>query len=171
MRWRPALAGALVTACTAAHSAPDATSADGRWRVAGEGATVVVFDGGARVSSLPARSLAGRDDSALAAVHFLPRRRSFLIAFATLPELWELSVDPDAAPVYDGLVHDFRMGEALATPGFLGVRRTRLEAPLSAVLPDDGNAQVLARSADAWWLVHLDVRRVIARFAVPQGER
>jgi hypothetical protein len=162
------LAAAAVSLCAAA--APlQATSDDGRWKVEGDGGSVVVFEGDRRVRQLPARSVQGREDAALRAVHYLPARRSFVIAFdAPMRELWELSVDPAAPPVFDGLVHDYRMGEAIASAGFLGVRRTPLDAPVQALAVDAvGGPYVLARSADAWQLVNLDIRRAIARYPAP----
>jgi hypothetical protein len=76
-------------------------------------------------------------------------------------------------------VHDYRMGEAVAATGFLGARRTPLAAAVRSLAVDAGNnAHVLARSAQAWWLVNLDIRRAITRFEIgtnpqlnPQGER
>jgi hypothetical protein len=162
--WR-ALAGTLATlACTLCLAAPDATSADGRWRVEGRDGAVLVFDAGQLAKSLPARRLGGSESAAVIAVHHLPQRRSFVIAFDTLPELWELSVDPQAAPIFDGLVHDYRMGEAIATPGFLGARRTPLTSPSQALrLDPQHSAQVMVQLADGWWVFNLDVRRPIAR--------
>jgi len=171
---------AFAACCGVASAAtPAESSADGRWRVEGRGTSVVVLDAGQPVKTLPARSLAGPAESVVSAVRYLPQRRSFVIAFEALPELWELSIDPDAPPVYDGLVHDYRMGEAVATPGFLGVRRTLLAAPVRSLAVDAGNnAHLLARSAQAWWLVNLDIRRAITRFEIganpgltAQGER
>lgn len=171
---------ALALLCSgAALAAPGDSSADGRWRVEGQGHSLVVLDAGQPVKTLPARSLAGGEASAVSAVRFLPQRRSFIIAFETLPELWELSIDPEAPPIFDGLVHDYRMGEAVAAPGFLGVRRTMLTAVVRSLAVDAGNnAHVLARSAQAWWLVNLDIRRAITRFEIganpqlnAQGER
>jgi hypothetical protein len=170
----------LAGSCSALVAAPDAVSADGRWRVTGQDGAVLVLDGGRIVKTIPARSLGGREDAAVTAVRALSERRSFVIAFDVLAELWELSVDPNAPPVFDGLVHDYRMGEAIASPGFLGVRRTALPAAVSALAVDaTRHAYVLARSADAWWLVNLDIRRTITRFELeanpalrlPQGER
>jgi hypothetical protein len=162
---KPVAALWAALACSAAVAATDATSADGRWRVEGQGHTVVVHDGGRPVKTLPARRLSGGDASAVSDVRFLPQRRSFAIAFDTLPELWELSVDPDAPPLHEGLVHDYRMGEAIATPGLLGVRRSPMSAPVQVLAVDAGNnAYLLARSAQAWWLVNLDNRRAITRF-------
>jgi len=171
---------ALAAACSHPLAAPDAISADGRWRVEGQGSSVVVLDAGRTVRTLPARRLGGNEDASAVAVRYLPARRSFVIAFDTLAELWELSVDPNAPPVFDGLVHDYRMGEGVASPGFLGVRRTPLPAPVGALAVDaNNNAHVLARGADAWWLINLDIRRPITRFELapnpelrrPQGDR
>ncbi len=170
---------ALAACCGLALAAPADESSDGRWRVEGRGSAVVVFDTGQPVKTLPARALSGENASAVSAVRWLPQRRSFVIAFDTLPELWELSVDPNAPPLHDGLVHDFRMGEAIAAPGFLGARRSVLATPVRALAIDAGNnAHVLARSAQAWWLVNLDIRRAITRFETDanpalesQGER
>jgi hypothetical protein len=156
---------ALAACCGVAWAAPGAHSDDGRWRVEGRGSAVVVLDAGRPVKTLPAQSLAGSAESAVSAVRYLPQRHSFVVAFETLPELWELSVDPQAPPVHDGLVHDYRMGEALAAPGFLGVRRTQLAAAMQSLAIDAGNnAHVLARSVDCWWLINLDIRRPITNF-------
>lgn len=168
------LASALLAGlCSLAVAAPpEALSADGRWRVGGQDGAVLVFDAGRIARTLPARSLGGREDAAaVVAVRYVGARRSFIIAFDTLPELWELSVDPDAPPLYEGLVHDYRMGEAIASPGFLGVRRTRLDAPARSLDADArGPAYVAVTTADGTRLiVNLDVRGVIERKA--QGER
>lgn len=161
---------ALAACCAVALAAPADTSGDGRWRVEGQGTAVVVFDAGQPVKTVPARALSGGDASAVSAVRWLQRRRSFIIAFDTLPELWELSVDPNAPPIHDGLVHDYRMGEAIAAPGFLGVRRTRLDAPARSLDADArGEAYLVVDAGTERLIVNLDVRRVIER--LPQGER
>ena len=163
-----AVASALLTGITALGvvAAPEAVSIDGRWRVVGEGAQVVVLDGAEPVRTLPARSLYGAESAAVRQVHYLPARSSFVIAFqAPMREVWELSVDPGAAPVFDGMVHDHRMGEVIAAPGFLGVRRTPLDWPVDALVADaTGGPFVLVRDPGAWLLINLDVRRAIARY-------
>jgi hypothetical protein len=168
---RTARAAALLAAAAAlnAVAAPEAVSTDGRWRVVGDAAQVMVLDGGRPVRTLAARSLDGRDAAAVHQVRYLPTRRSFVIAFEPpMRELWELSVDPAAAPVFDGMVHDHRMGEAIARAGFLGVRRTPLDAPVDALAADAaGGPFVLAGGAGAWLLINLDVRRAIARYPRP----
>jgi hypothetical protein len=158
----------LAACCGWASAASWAISNDGRWRVEGADGAVVVRDATGRIAkSIPARSLGGHEDAKVSAARYLPHRRSFVLGFDTLSEVWELSVDPEAAPIHEGLVHDFRMGEAIASPGFLGVRRTRLTAPVQALAVDaGGTAHVLARTADAWWLVNLDIRRPITNFGL-----
>jgi hypothetical protein len=168
-RWRAALVTALTgAACVLALAAPAATSADGRWRIEGRDGAVLVFDGERVAKTLPAQRLGADERASVVDVAWLPARRSFVIAFDTLLELWELSVDTQAPPVHDGLVHDWRMGEAIAAPGFLGVRRAPLAAPVRALAADArGGPYVLARSADGeWLLINLDVRRAIARYAI-----
>jgi hypothetical protein len=143
--------------------------------VAGEGAAVVVRNGeGEIVKSIPARSLAGHEvATTVTVIKYLAARRSFVVGFAGLAELWELSVDPAAPLLFDGMVHDFRLGEGLASPGFLGVRRTRLDAPVRELAIDARHAYALTRAIEdtpdgraRLALVQLDVRREIARWEV-----
>jgi len=145
-----------------------ALSSDGRWLLAGvEPGALVLFDASlARVGGWPAASLDGRRRSEVAAVRDDAPRRSFVVAFDTLPELWELSYDPEAEPIFEGLVHDYRMGESLGRSGFLGVRRTPLEEPLVLLaLASAGRLVLAARPAGGGAVdaIHLDVRRRIAR--------
>lgn len=177
MRWSIAHAitglgtALLIAASVRAAEPAQATSPDGRWQVRAEGLAVAVFDGGTRVKTLAARRRDGQQASTVAEVHAVPQRRSFVIAFDSLAELWELSIDPQAEPLFDGLVHDYRLNEGLAEPGFLGVRRTPLAAPLHELRIDDSGAFVLGREkgeGGALRLVQLDVRRAIARFSAPK---
>ena len=153
-----------------AAAQPAATSGDGRWRLeAGEPASLHLSDaGGQRVRSWPAAALDGSRPSAVSDLRDNPARRSFLASFATLPELWEISYDPDAGPIFDGLVHDYRMGEGIARSGFLGVRRIPLEAPLTVLAIAGQGRHVLGTTPAGDGrvtldVVHLDVRRRIAR--------
>jgi hypothetical protein len=165
--------GAVMLA-TAAQSAPlEAETADGRWRIVADGAAITVFDADRR----PARTFvaAARDGSgrsAVAALFDAAPRRSFVVAFETLAEMWEISYDPQAEPIYQGLVHDYRQGEGIAEPGFLNARRTKLDAPLRALAFDSSHAFVLGRAPDrsdgqaVLHLVQLDVRKRIAEFTL-----
>lgn len=152
----------------AASQAAPATSSDGRWRLeaAPPASLRLLDDGGRQVRDWPAARLDGSSPSAVASVHDNPARRSFLAAFTTLPELWEISYDPAAEPIYDGLVHDWRLGEALPRSGFLGARRTPLEAPLAVLAIAGQGRLVMGLSAGvppSLDVIHLDVRRRIAR--------
>ena len=119
---------------------------------------------------------AQRQAGAVLAIFDAPQRRSAIVALQGLAELWEISVDPAAEPIFDGWVHDYRMGEGLARPGYLGIRRTRLARPLVAVFfdarvpwlvgaePSDANDQLPVMTAV---VIHLDIRRAMARLPLP----
>lgn len=148
-----------------------AVSADGRYVVAANylPRNLVLFDSELRlIKSIPARSQDGAQTSRVSAVYDAAPRKSFIAAMKDIPELWEISYDEQAAPIYDGYVHDYRMGEALATPGFLNPRRT----PLSDVLDDfffdpDYRHVIGASRAGRGQVVNLDVRRKIADLDLP----
>jgi hypothetical protein len=104
--------------------------------------------------------------SQISAIWTNTNRKSFLIEQASIAELWEVSYDPHAEPLYEGLVHDYRMQESIATPGFLGVRRIALDAPMRvlALSPNGKHAILTPQSTEAVVaVVHLDIRRPIAR--------
>jgi hypothetical protein len=86
-------------------------------------------------------------------------RRSFVLAFADRPELWELSYDERAEDFYDGLVHDYRMGEGVPTRGFHNPRRMPLAEPLLDVSFDAECSELAGRAQ----VFNLDARRVAAR--------
>ncbi len=149
-----------------------AVSGDGRWVMAANYLphTVALFDAELNlVRTWQAGDERGTRTSRVSAVYDATPRKSFVVALKDVAELWEISYDPAAPPVYRGLVHDFRSGEAIAEPGQFAVRRTLLEEPLDdfffdqsyrhaigATRPRDGTGEALAQ------VVNLDVRRRIA---------
>jgi hypothetical protein len=160
-------------ACVPVLGALAVDSCDGRWKLVAEteAAPLRLFDAnGNLVRSFPATSLDDTVASRVASIDAVAVRKSFVVSFADMPQLWEISWDPAAPPIYDGLVHDFRMAEALAQPGFLGVRRTVLDEVLD-VVSIDARGQVLAISRapaegmpgkpDQVQVINLDVRRRI----------
>jgi hypothetical protein len=165
VRWRlAALAGVLLAAVVEA-APPVATSTDGQWRLVADGNSLTVFDTlGQAVRSHAAPAVSG--------VYVAAPRRSFVVVFEVLPELWEISYDPQAEPIYQGLVHDYRLREGIAEPGFLNARRTRLDAPLRDPGFDSSHAFVIARAPDqadgqaVLCLVQLDVRKTLAVFTL-----
>lgn len=142
-----------------------AASADGDWALIAHGERVSLLDAhGALVKSYEGTDLAGRRRGRASWLSALPQRRSFAVAWPALGELWELLLDPRAPPIHDGLVHDYRLNEAIAAPGYLGVRRAPLGEPLPAFGFADPRVPWVAGALgdEAVAVVHLDVRRRIA---------
>lgn len=148
-----------------------AVSGDGRYVVAANYLphTLVIFDADLQpVKVLDAQSLDGKDSSRVSAVYDAAPRKSFLVALKDLPEMWEISYDPQAAPVFDGLVHDYPMGESLGRSGFLYPRRIPLEAPLDDFFFDQSYRHVMGASRDGrGQVVNLDARRKVADLEIP----
>ncbi len=91
-----------------------------------------------------------------------PPRRSFVVLLADIAEAWELSYDLKAEPVYDGLVHDYRMGEGIADRGPFAVRRIFLDEPLTDAEFSADFSQFSGRASDgSLHVVNLHVRRRI----------
>lgn len=158
---------------TAAAGAQQALSADGLWRLQSDGTELVLRDaGGTEAKRWVGRGLQGGLASPVLSIVPLTTRRSFVIAFENLAELWELQLDPAAEPIFNGWVHDYRMGEGIAEPGYLGLRRTRLPEPVQALATDRSGAWVLARGSNATdgravlYLLQLDLRKAVATFVV-----
>lgn len=150
-----------------------AVSGDGRWVMAANYLpnSLALFDADLNlVRTYRASTLDGKTASRVAAVYDATPRRSFVVTLKDIPELWEISYDPKAEPIFDGLVHDYKMGEGLAKPGFLGVRRTPLEEPLEDFFFDQsyrhavGSTRSQGGKPVAAQVVNLDVRRRIASF-------
>jgi mono/diheme cytochrome c family protein/WD40 repeat protein len=65
--------------------------------------------------------------SRVSAVYDAAPRHSFIAALKDLPEVWEMRYDDNPPPVYEGLVHDYKMGEGVALPGPFATRRIKLD--------------------------------------------
>jgi hypothetical protein len=98
-----------------------------------------------------------------------------VLALKDIPEVWEISYDPKAGPIYDGYVHDYKMGEGIAKPGYQNVRRTPLDEPLDDFFFDQSYKNVLGStrakpgatgSTPTAQVVNLDVRRKIAELPI-----
>lgn len=131
--------------------------------------TLVLLDGDLNlIKALPAATLDGKQTSRVSAVYDASPRRSFVAAMKDIPEVWEISYDPRAKPIYEGYVHDYRMAEALAKPGFLNARRTLLDDALDDFFFDASYANVMGASRTGrGQVVNLDVRRKIADLELP----
>jgi hypothetical protein len=172
--WIVGLGGLALGRVVAAGDRQLAT-ADGRWRAEAEddGRTLVLRDAEGTVRRrLPVQSLDRTRGGTITALAELPRRRSLAVGFDGLDELWEVSLDPAAPPVYDGLVHDYRMGEAIATPGFMAPRRIPLAGRVLALREGAQAPQLMALlggEPPALHLVNLDVRRSLSSVPAPPG--
>ncbi len=149
-----------------------AVSADGRFVAVGNYLphTLVILNARdlSLVRVLEVRAKDGKS-SRVSAVYDAGPRRSFIAALKDVPELWEISHDPHAEPVYEGMVHDYQYGEGVAVPGQFTPRRTRLEGVLDDFFFAPGYAYVIGagRDGDAAQVVNLDVRRRVAELPLP----
>jgi DNA-binding beta-propeller fold protein YncE/cytochrome c553 len=148
-----------------------AVSSDGRYVMAANYLphTLVVLNAAdlSVVKSIPAVDEKGQS-SRVSAVYDAEPRKSFVVALKDVPELWEVSYDDNAAPIYPGYVHDYKMAEAIAIPGKLNPRRTPLEAVLDDFFFDQSYAYLIGASREGkGQVVNLDIRRKVADLALP----
>ncbi|WP_126446291.1 nitrite reductase [Sulfuricystis multivorans] len=131
--------------------------------------TLVLLDADLNlIKVLPAVTLDGKAESRVSAVYDAAPRKSFVAALKDIPELWEISYDPQAPLIFDGYVHDYKMAEGLAKPGFLNVRRTLLGTPLDDFFFDASYANVMGASRSGKsQVVNLDIHSKIADLDLP----
>lgn len=120
----------------------------------------------------PIRVIDVRDDggksSRVSAVYDAAPRKSFIAALKDIPEVWELSYDESAPPVYAGLVHDFRMGEGIVMPGPFAPSRIRLEEYLDDFFFSSSYKYLIGASREGrGQIVDLDVERKITSVDLP----
>lgn len=129
------------------------------------------------IKTLPATTLDGKQSSRISAVYDAGPRQSFVAAMKDIPELWEISYDPKAQPVFDGFVHNYnhdqKMTEGLGKPGYLYPRRTTLEAVLDDFYFDQsyrfvmGTTREAASNGNNGQVINLDIRQRVAELNVP----
>jgi hypothetical protein len=101
-------------------------------------------------------------------IHTAAKRQSFIAVMRDIPEPWELSYDPHAAPVYDGLVHDYKMAEGIAVPGPFAPRRTLLDQALTHFIFDPEFTHAIgANQSGLVQVINLDIRRKVHDFHFP----
>jgi mono/diheme cytochrome c family protein/DNA-binding beta-propeller fold protein YncE len=106
--------------------------------------------------------------SRVSAVYDAAPRKSFVVALKDVKELWEMSYDPKAKPVYEGLVHSYRKGHVegiVAEKQPFARRRIRLESYFDDFFfsPDYSQVFGAARGGKTGGAVYnLNVRRKIA---------
>jgi len=132
--------------------------------------TLVLFDGDLNLLKIhEARDKDGRQSSRVSAVYTAEPRRSFVAALKDVKEVWELSYDPQAPEIATGTVHDFQYREGAFIPGFLNPRRSFPNDYLDDFFftPDYNEIIGASRDGGGGQVVHLDVRRSIARLDLP----
>lgn len=105
--------------------------------------------------------------SRVSAVYQAPTRNSFILALKDVPEIWEISTDPNAEPVYEGYVHSHEGGMVEALPsseGLFARRRIVVSRPIDDFFfdPDYRNLIGASREGDRGVVVNLIVGREIA---------
>jgi hypothetical protein len=110
--------------------------------------------------------------SRVSAVYQARPRNSFVVALKDVPQIWEIATDPNAPPVYSGLVHSHEKGmvEALpASQGLFALRRIEVPQPLDDFFFDPHYRNLIgsARDGEAAIVVNLNVGRDIKRLDLP----
>ncbi len=149
-----------------------AVSGDGRYVLVGNYLphTLVLLDA---ADLTPLKAIPAADDSGkhsrVSAVYDAAPRKSFIAALKDLKEVWEISYDDNAAPLYPGMVHDYKMGEALALPGKFTPRRILLDDYLDDFFfdPSYDNLIGASREGGKGQVVNLNVGRKIAELDLP----
>ncbi|MCP5305982.1 MAG: c-type cytochrome [Chromatiaceae bacterium] len=105
------------------------------------------------------------NSSRVSAVYDAGPRHSFVAALKDIPEVWEVLYADDPLPVYNGPMHDYRMGEGVARQqGRFPVRRIKLDDYLDDFFFDQSYRLLIgaARNAKNGQVVQMDVGRKIA---------
>ncbi len=146
-----------------------AVSSDGKWVLAGNYLphSLVVLNA---YDLTPFKVIIADDGkgntSRISAVYNAPPRNSFIVALKDFKEIWELSYDPNAAPVYGGLVHNYRPGQVegvIVEEQPFARRRIELEDYLDDFFFNQRYSAVIGASRNGKGAVYnLDVRRKIA---------
>ena len=110
--------------------------------------------------------------SRVSAVYQARPRDSFIAALKDVPEIWEIATDPNAPPVYSGLVHSHEKGMIEALPssqGLFALRRIEIPEPLDDFFFDPPYRNLIgsAREGKAAIVVNLTVGRDIKRLELP----
>ncbi|MDP6691486.1 MAG: cytochrome D1 domain-containing protein [Alphaproteobacteria bacterium] len=162
----------------AGHTLHDlAVSSDGKWLLAANArpSTIAVLnaDDLSLFKVIPAETDRGAP-LRVAALHDAGPRRSFIVALWNTAEIWELSYDPDAAPVYGNFVHSYRAGQVegvVVEEQPFARRRLKMAEPLSGFFFDPAYAEVIATGRTGGVVHNLDARRKVAGLALTGAPR
>jgi DNA-binding beta-propeller fold protein YncE len=109
--------------------------------------------------------------SRVSAVYQAPPRNSFIAALKDVAEIWEIATDPNAPPVYSGLVHSHERGMVEALPssqGLFALRRIEVPEPLDDFFFDPAYRNLIGSAREGGAIVvNLTVGRDIKRLDLP----
>lgn len=127
------------------------------------------------IKSLPLVGADGTRATGVLAMKVAANRRSFVVGFKHLAELWEISFDPKSPEIGLGLVHDFQYREGHFVSGYLNPKRTTLPCAALAMALAPAGDDVLTLQACAatttdvvikLQVFHLDVRKPTGQTAL-----
>lgn len=115
------------------------------------------------IKVIPVKDKTGKT-SRVSAVYAAPPRNSFIAALKDIPEVWEIYYNDKHEPVYNGLVHDYRHGEAIEDKSDFPIRRIPLDDYLDDFQFDQSYTHLMgaARNAKNGQVINLDIRRKVA---------
>jgi cytochrome c553 len=109
--------------------------------------------------------------SRVSAVYQAPPRNSFIAALKDVAEIWEIATDPNAPPIYSGLVHSHEQGMVEALPssqGLFALRRIEVPEPLDDFFFDPAYRNLVGSAREGGAIVvNLTVGRDIKRLDLP----
>ena len=132
--------------------------------------TLVLLDADLNLLKVhPVVSKDGKESSRVSSVYDAAPRQSFVAALKDVPEVWEISYNPNADDIPIGMVHDFKYKEGSFIPGFLNPRRSFLSEPLDDFFFTQNYSELMGSSREAGkgQVVNLDVRKKIADLKLP----
>ena len=132
--------------------------------------TLVLLDADLNLlKALAVKDKDGKAGSRVSAVYDAAPRQSFVAALKDVPEVWEISYNPAADDLPNGMVHDFQYKEGAFVSGFLNPRRTFLSEPLDDFFFTQSYDEVMGTSREAGkgQVVNLDARKKIADLSLP----
>lgn len=115
------------------------------------------------VKVIPVKGKKGKT-SRVSAVYTAAPRNSFIAALKDIPEVWEIYYNDKHEPVYNGLVHDYRQGEALEDKSLFPIRRIELDDYLDDFQFDQSYTHLIGsgRNAKNGQVINLNIRRKVA---------
>ncbi len=147
-----------------------AVSSDGKWVLAGNylpHSLVVLHAEDLRPYRLIEVGDGKGTTSRVSAVYDARPRTSFVAALKDIKEIWELSYDPDADPIYGDFVHSYRTDQVegiVVDEQPFGVRRIKIDDYMDDFFFDPSYAEVMgaARNSKKGQVYNLDARLKVA---------